>query len=239
MISDSKLPVKFWSEAVVEACYTLNRVLTVKKFGKMCFELLNLRKPNLKWLEPFGSMCTVLDPSGKFGPKSMEGFFVGYASSLRRVYIPSIHKIVQVQNVDCQRYTPNIQRPGNSRLFDYESIWESFKLPKEDFSEETLTMIYNKKLSESQVTIHEEPVSIPQEVADHVQSDDVPESYPALVTMREGIDYNEVYALVARLEAIQIYLAFAYWKGFKVYQLDVKSAFLNGKISEEVNVGQP
>ncbi|KAJ0617967.1 putative RNA-directed DNA polymerase [Helianthus annuus] len=55
----------------------------------------------------------------------------------------------------------------------------------------------------------------------------------------EGIDFTEVYAPVARLEAIRIFLAFASWKGFKVYQLDVKSAFLYGKIKEEVYVGQP
>ncbi|XP_076914840.1 uncharacterized protein LOC143573978 [Bidens hawaiensis] len=60
----SKLPVNFWAEVVAAACYTLNRVLTVKKFGKTCFELLNRRKPNLKWLEQFGSICTVLEPTG-------------------------------------------------------------------------------------------------------------------------------------------------------------------------------
>ncbi|XP_076902030.1 uncharacterized protein LOC143556641 [Bidens hawaiensis] len=48
------------------------------KFGKTCFELLNRRKPNLKWIEPFGSQCTSLDANGKFGSKSIVGFF-GYA----------------------------------------------------------------------------------------------------------------------------------------------------------------
>ena len=56
---------------------------------------------------------------------------------------------------------------------------------------------------------------------------------------QEGIDYTEVYAPVARLESIRIFLAFTSWKGFKVYQLDVKSAFLYGKLREKVNVGQP
>ncbi|KAJ0615371.1 putative RNA-directed DNA polymerase [Helianthus annuus] len=56
---------------------------------------------------------------------------------------------------------------------------------------------------------------------------------------QEGIDYTEVYAPVARLEAIRIFLAFASWKGFKVYQVDVKSTFLYGKVKEEVYVGQP
>ncbi|KAJ0909087.1 putative RNA-directed DNA polymerase [Helianthus annuus] len=55
----------------------------------------------------------------------------------------------------------------------------------------------------------------------------------------EGIDYNEVYAPVARLEAIRIFLAYASFKGFKVYQMDVKSAFLHGVVEEEVYVEQP
>ncbi|GJZ12417.1 putative ribonuclease H-like domain-containing protein [Tanacetum coccineum] len=55
----------------------------------------------------------------------------------------------------------------------------------------------------------------------------------------EGIDYDEVFAPVARLEAIRIFLAFASYMGFIVYQMDVKSAFLYGKIDEEVYVSQP
>ncbi|GKD41258.1 putative ribonuclease H-like domain-containing protein [Tanacetum coccineum] len=55
----------------------------------------------------------------------------------------------------------------------------------------------------------------------------------------EGIDYDEVFAPVARLEAIRIFLAFASYMGFVVYQMDVKSAFLYGKIDEEVYVSQP
>ncbi|GKF22251.1 putative ribonuclease H-like domain-containing protein, partial [Tanacetum coccineum] len=52
----------------------------------------------------------------------------------------------------------------------------------------------------------------------------------------EGIDYDEVFAPVARIEAIRIFLAFASNMGFIVYQMDVKSAFLYGKINEEVYV---
>ena len=56
---------------------------------------------------------------------------------------------------------------------------------------------------------------------------------------KEGIDYEETFAPVARLEAIRILLAFAALKGFKLFQMDVKSAFLNGFIEEEVYVRQP
>nr|GEX85279.1 hypothetical protein [Tanacetum cinerariifolium] len=54
----------------------------------------------------------------------------------------------------------------------------------------------------------------------------------------KGIDYDKVFALVARIEAIQIFLAFASFMGFIVYQIDVKSAFLYGTIEEEVYVSQ-
>ena len=53
---------------------------------------------------------------------------------------------------------------------------------------------------------------------------------------REGIDYDETFAPVARLEAIRIFLAFAAHCNFKVFQMDVKSAFLNRELEEEVYV---
>ncbi|GKB00142.1 retrovirus-related pol polyprotein from transposon TNT 1-94 [Tanacetum coccineum] len=56
---------------------------------------------------------------------------------------------------------------------------------------------------------------------------------------KEGIDYNETYALVARLESIRIFLAYACALDFKLFQMDVKNTFLNGFINEEVYVAQP
>ncbi|GJT88654.1 putative ribonuclease H-like domain-containing protein [Tanacetum coccineum] len=58
-------------------------------------------------------------------------------------------------------------------------------------------------------------------------------------TQEEGIDYDEVFAPVARIEAIMLFLAYASFMGFIVYQKDVKSAFLYGTIEEEVYVCQP
>nr|GFA39616.1 retrovirus-related Pol polyprotein from transposon TNT 1-94 [Tanacetum cinerariifolium] len=58
-------------------------------------------------------------------------------------------------------------------------------------------------------------------------------------TQEEGIDYEEVFALVARIEAIKLFLAYASFMGFPMYQMDVKSAFLYGTIEEEVYVCQP
>jgi len=58
-------------------------------------------------------------------------------------------------------------------------------------------------------------------------------------TQIEGLDFGETYALVARLESIHILLAYATHHDFKLYQMDVKSVFLNGQISELVYVEQP
>jgi hypothetical protein len=58
-------------------------------------------------------------------------------------------------------------------------------------------------------------------------------------TQVEGLDFGETFALVARLEAIPILLAYACAHNIKLYQMYVKSAFLNGKISELVYVEQP
>ncbi|GJY42982.1 retrovirus-related pol polyprotein from transposon TNT 1-94 [Tanacetum coccineum] len=56
---------------------------------------------------------------------------------------------------------------------------------------------------------------------------------------KEGIDFEESFALVARIEAIRIFIANAASKNMVIYQMDVKTAFLNGDLQEEVFVSQP
>nr|GEX96926.1 copia protein [Tanacetum cinerariifolium] len=58
-------------------------------------------------------------------------------------------------------------------------------------------------------------------------------------TQEEGIDYDEVFAPIERIKAIRLFLAYASYMGFLIYQMDVKSAFLYGRIEEEVYVCQP
>nr|GFB37505.1 retrovirus-related Pol polyprotein from transposon TNT 1-94 [Tanacetum cinerariifolium] len=58
-------------------------------------------------------------------------------------------------------------------------------------------------------------------------------------SQQEGIDYDETFAPVSRIEAIRLFLAYATNKDFTVFQIDVKTAFLNGILKEEVYVGQP
>ncbi|GKA94118.1 putative ribonuclease H-like domain-containing protein, partial [Tanacetum coccineum] len=80
-----------------------------------------------------------------------------------------------------------------------------------------------------------EPKKISEALGDESWVDAMQEE----LLQEEGIDYDEVFALVARIEAIRIFLAFASYMGSIVYQMDVKSAFLYGTIDEEVYVSQP
>ncbi|GKD66301.1 retrovirus-related pol polyprotein from transposon TNT 1-94 [Tanacetum coccineum] len=65
-----------------------------------------------------------------------------------------------------------------------------------------------------------------------------PEMYMFALT-EEGIDFEESFALVARLEAVWIFVAYVAHKSFLIYQMDMKTAFLNGPLKEEVYVAQP
>nr|GEZ49437.1 retrovirus-related Pol polyprotein from transposon TNT 1-94 [Tanacetum cinerariifolium] len=58
-------------------------------------------------------------------------------------------------------------------------------------------------------------------------------------SQQEGIDYDETFAPISRIEAIRLFLAYAAHKDFTVFQMDVKTTFLNGILKEEVYVGQP
>ena len=58
-------------------------------------------------------------------------------------------------------------------------------------------------------------------------------------SQQEGIDYEETFAPVARIEAVRTFLAYATNKNFKVYYMDVNSTFLNGELKQEVYIEQP
>ena len=52
----------------------------------------------------------------------------------------------------------------------------------------------------------------------------------------EGIDFEEIFSMIARLETIRMFLEFACFKNFKVYQMNAKSTFFNGNLEEEVYI---
>nr|GFC13179.1 retrovirus-related Pol polyprotein from transposon TNT 1-94 [Tanacetum cinerariifolium] len=80
---------------------------------------------------------------------------------------------------------------------------------------------------------------IPQDVGNENLDIEVAHMGNDPLPREEGIDFEESFAPVARLEAIRIFLAYAAQKNMVVYQMDVKTAFLNGNLREEVYLSQP
>ncbi|GJT67930.1 putative ribonuclease H-like domain-containing protein [Tanacetum coccineum] len=85
----------------------------------------------------------------------------------------------------------------------------------------------------------EEPKKISEALKDDSWIEAMQEELLQFKLQEEGVDYDDFFAPVARIEAIRLFLAFASFMGFIVYQMDVKSAFLYGTIDEEVYVSQP
>ncbi|KAJ9546465.1 hypothetical protein OSB04_019008 [Centaurea solstitialis] len=82
MLAQSQLPQYLWAEAVNTACYTQNRSIIHRRFGKTPYHVLFDRIPNIDYFKVFGCPCFVLNETenrGKFGPKSDEMIFVGYS----------------------------------------------------------------------------------------------------------------------------------------------------------------
>ncbi|GJX35925.1 retrovirus-related pol polyprotein from transposon TNT 1-94 [Tanacetum coccineum] len=85
-----------------------------------------------------------------------------------------------------------------------------------------------------------EPKNIKEAIADSAWIEAMQDELHQFDKLQEeGIDFEESFAPVARLEAVRIFVAYATYKSFPIYQMDVKMAFLNGPLKEEVYVAQP
>ncbi|KAI3742555.1 hypothetical protein L1987_60240 [Smallanthus sonchifolius] len=147
MLADSKLPITFWAEAVNTACHVLNKVLTVKRHNKTCYELLNNRKPNVDYLLPFGNPCTLLkvrDVPTKFSAKAIEGIFLGYVanSTTKRVFNKEMRQVEEWFHIDCSNRSLPQMAIGPDWAFDYESLFKSFHLPS-DISPDEAAVLYD------------------------------------------------------------------------------------------------
>ncbi|GJV62611.1 hypothetical protein Tco_1473439 [Tanacetum coccineum] len=105
MLTFANLPLFLWAEAIATACFTQNRSIIHKRFDKTPYELINKRKPNIKFFHVFGCRCYLLndyDDVGKLKAKGDIGVFVGYSkeSAAFRVYNKRTRKIHESVNVN-------------------------------------------------------------------------------------------------------------------------------------------
>ncbi|GKA79111.1 retrovirus-related pol polyprotein from transposon TNT 1-94 [Tanacetum coccineum] len=181
--------------------------------------------------------------------------FVGYSlnSKAFRVFNSRTRIVEENLHIKFIESTPNVVGSGPDWLFDIDAltrtmnyepivagtmnyepttrIYKDHPLDQviEDLQSATQTRKMSNNLEEHRNKKDERGIVIRNKARLVAQGD----------TQEKGIDYDEVLAFVARIEAIMLFLAYALFKNFVVYQMDVISAFLYGKIKEEVYICQP
>nr|GFA85227.1 hypothetical protein [Tanacetum cinerariifolium] len=121
MLTFANLPSFLWAEAIAIACFTQNRSIIHKRFDKTPYELINKRKPNIKFFRVFGCRCYLLndyEDVGKLMAKVDIGVFVGYSKEYAafRIYNKRTHKIHESVNI-MKSSTTNVETPINEEVF--------------------------------------------------------------------------------------------------------------------------
>ncbi|GJW27309.1 putative ribonuclease H-like domain-containing protein [Tanacetum coccineum] len=252
-------------EAVNTACYVQNGVLVVKPHNKTPYELFHGRTPTLSFMRPSGCLVIILntiDHLGKFDGKADEGFFVQYSLNSKAFRVNKKADVI-MQDLKSS-HDDGSKHSSNDRKMVDEDLRKDSKCNNQE-KEDNDYSIFDTTSQVSPIPttrIHKDhPLNqvirdlqsatqtrkMSKNLKEHGNKKDergiVIRNKARLVaqgyTQEEGIDYDEVFAPVARIEAIRLFLAYASFKDFMVYQMDVKSVFLYGKIEEEVYVCQP
>nr|GEX96717.1 hypothetical protein [Tanacetum cinerariifolium] len=265
MLADTFLPIPSWAEAVNTACYVQNRVLVTKPHNKTPYELLHGRTPSIGFLRPFGCLVTILntlDSLGKFNGKVDKGFLVGYSNNdgdaafVKKEYEFDAKKPESEVNVSPsssaqskKQYDKTKREAKGKSPVEYFMGYRDLSVEFEDYSKDSINEVNADGTlvpAVGKISPNSTNTFSATDLEDITYSDDEEDvgaeadfkNFETSIT-EEGIDYEEVFALVARIEAIRLFLAYASFMGFMMYQMDVKSAFLYGTIKEEVYLCQP
>nr|GEX33169.1 putative LRR receptor-like protein kinase [Tanacetum cinerariifolium] len=216
MLTFANLSLFLWAEAIAIACYTQNRLIIHKRFDKTPYELMNKRKPNIKFFHVFGCRC----------------------------YLPNdydnVGKLKILKSSTTNVATSNVKIPLHEEEFFHKS--------SESFQEESYSLSINENIqqrseevwvpsSNTQSVSNNMVTNVDEASTSHnVCNEHLEDAYFDAIgySKQEGIDYDETFAPVARIEAICLFLAYAAHKDFTVFQMDVKTTFLNRILKKEV-----
>ncbi|GKA88655.1 retrovirus-related pol polyprotein from transposon TNT 1-94 [Tanacetum coccineum] len=239
----------YYEDVVATTWHTHNRSLIRLHHGKTPYELLHDRKPNLSYLYVFGALSYPTNNSEDLGKLKAKA----------DVDFDELTAMASEQNSSgpaLNEMTPGIL---SSRLVPQPPSSTPFVPPTRDDCDTLLQPLFDEYFYPQPCVDHSVPkvaAPVPVVSTDSPSSTSVDQDAPlpnelggvlknkARLVARgyrqeEGIDFKESFAPVARLEAIRIFLAFATHMNMVVYQMDVKTAFLNGILREEVYFSQP
>nr|GFA83097.1 retrovirus-related Pol polyprotein from transposon TNT 1-94 [Tanacetum cinerariifolium] len=229
MLIFSRAPLFLWAEAIATVCFTQNRSIIHRRFNKTRYEFINGRKPDILFLYVFGALCypkNDCEDIGKLGAKGDIGFFIGYSidSCANRVYNRRTKKIIETMNVSFDELSAITFKQRSLKL---------------GLNSMTSGHINGDMCMYALTVSTMEPKNVKEAMTNPAWIDSMQEELLQFKRLYEGIDFEESFTPVARMEAIRIFLAYVAHKSFTVFQMDVKTAFLHGSLKEDVYVSQP
>nr|GEU84535.1 copia protein [Tanacetum cinerariifolium] len=199
------------------------------------------RTPTLGFMRPFGCPVIILntkDHLGKFDDKDDEGFFIGYSinSKSSRVFNSGTRIVEENLHIKFSKNTPNIARSRPNWIFDIDALTKSMNYKPVVAGNYTFNFLSNHEdndemadMNNLDTTIQVSPTLTIRIRKDHLLNQVIGDVQSAIQTRNMSKNFEENW----------LFLAYASFKDFVVYQMDVKSAFLYGKIEKEVYVYQP
>nr|GEU68066.1 hypothetical protein [Tanacetum cinerariifolium] len=235
MLIFSKALMFLWAEVVATACYTQNRSLIHTRHHKTPYELVHNKKPDHTFFKVFeppyaerpvppaqavqAPVNLASTPSSTTIGQDAPSQSISPSSSALQSH--SLHQGIAAEPNSTEDHTVALV-DNNPFVNVFASEPHSKASSSGDLSSTESTYIYKVKLDEY---------------------GDVLKNKAELVAkgyrQKEGIDFEESFASVAHIEAISIFIANAASKNMTIYQMDVKTALLNGELKEEVYVSQP
>ncbi|GJZ58286.1 retrovirus-related pol polyprotein from transposon TNT 1-94 [Tanacetum coccineum] len=263
--SENKTLAKFFDEVGISQQFSATRTpqqngvverrnRTLVKVARTMLTFANL---------PLCYLLNDYDVVGKLKAKGDIGVFVGYSkeSAAFRVYNKRTRKIHESVNVNFDEILKfaskqfslepglsNLNKTGKSSNPSVLKVSESSKKDFEDLFQNFYDEYFDASKITKSPTTNVETSNVTEALKDIFknkkdESSLVIQNKERLVAVgycqQEGIDYDETFVPVAQIEAIRLFLAYAAHKDFTVFQMDAKTAFLNGILKEEVYVGQP
>nr|GEY42700.1 retrotransposon protein, putative, Ty1-copia subclass [Tanacetum cinerariifolium] len=240
MMSQTTLPKSFWDYALEIAARILNMVLT-KKVEKTPYEVWHGKAPKLSYLKVWGCEALVkrdtLTKPDKLEPRSIKCIFIGYPKETMRYsfYYPPENKVLVARNAEFLENSLITQEASGS-LKDLEIIQEEDTHPLKD------TSLNHEEDNEVWVLVELPPngktVGSKWLFKKKTDMDGVIHTYKDRLvakgyTQTLGIDYEETFSPVADIRAIRILIAIAAYYDYEIWQMDVKTAFLNGYLNEK------
>nr|GEW31804.1 retrovirus-related Pol polyprotein from transposon TNT 1-94 [Tanacetum cinerariifolium] len=256
MLIFSKAPMFLWAKVVATSCYTQNRSLIHTRHNKTPYELVHNKKPDLTFFRVFGALCYPTNDSEDLGtlqPTSDIGIFVCYALSMKgpapifltpgQLKPPRVERLVSPAPVvqalvnstgtpsstTIDQDAPSLSISPSSSALQSHSVHQGITAESTFMEDDLISPIDNNPF------IHVFALEPSSDASSFEDARLVAKGY----RQEEGIHFEESFAPVAHIEAIRIFVTNSASKNITIYQMDVKTVFLNSELKEEVYVSQP